>query len=170
MPFPFCLSPLKTQCQPRLRLGRQWFSRSNNFPCNPLPHNYHINWMLIKYIVYITSADFKNNPGQVNICVCISYSIYSTLILRQLESVVNGMRINVGQSIFFLISPVVKGYEPLPSSALVIMVWFHDSACDIEFYQMFSCQIRINYFTWKYNILRYYFDCLLFLFALRTVQ
>ena len=26
----------KNQCQPRLRLGSQWFSRGDNFPCYPL--------------------------------------------------------------------------------------------------------------------------------------
>ena len=31
--------------------------------------------MLIKYFVYITLG--KNNPGQVNVCVCISTSIHS---------------------------------------------------------------------------------------------
>ena len=44
---------------------------------------------------------------------------------------VSSTRINSEQSIFFGISPVVGQYHPLP-----VRAWFHNSAGDIDFYQM----------------------------------
>ena len=48
---------------------------------------------------------------------------------------VNRKPINSAQSIIFGISPIVKHNNPLqvPSG---VRVWFHDSAGDIDFYQM----------------------------------
>ena len=40
-------SALENQCQPRLRLGRHWFSRGDNFPMLP-SHAVNI------YIIHIT--------------------------------------------------------------------------------------------------------------------
>ena len=55
-----CMSPLENQCQPRLRLGRHWFSRGDNFPCYLLMPS-----MFIQYSISLTYAqdqkDFKRN-------------------------------------------------------------------------------------------------------------
>ena len=53
-----------------------FFSRGDNFPCYPLVQSIIIvlYWMLhviIKYIVY-SNVWFQNNPGLINIWVCIS--------------------------------------------------------------------------------------------------
>ena len=66
--------------------------------------------MLIKYM------STQNNPGQVHICVCISYSVYSNTHMTPVR--INGepygnklCAVNI-----FGISPVVKQYHLLPSS------------------------------------------------------
>ena len=129
-----------------IRLGWHLFSRGDIYPGYPLMQSKIIilYWMLIKYIVYITFG-FKT--------IQVKW-IFQTLIRRQSESMVNRTRINSAQSIFFL------EYHPSSSNItrcqvqLRVRVWFHDSEGDIIFfYQNVSQPIRINYFTWKYNMI-----------------
>ena len=59
---------------------------------------------------------FQNNPGQVNIWVCISYSVNSNAHTTPVRIYGEQYAQNSAQSIFFGISTVVKQYHPLPSS------------------------------------------------------
>ena len=70
-----------------------------------------VNW--IHHLLYVL---YQNNPGQVNICVFISFYVYSnanTVVRRQSESMVKRTRINSAHSTFFGISPVGKQFHPL---------------------------------------------------------
>ena len=60
---------------------------------------------------------------------------FQTLKRRQTECMMNRTRINSAQTIFFEISPLVKQYHlcQVPSR---VREWCHDSAGDIDFYQM----------------------------------
>ena len=132
------MSPRENHCRPRRKQFPMLPSRAVNYIIS--------YWMLIKYIVYITFG-FKSNPGQVWIFVFVLRTPYTqTLIRCQSESMMNRT-----QSRYFL--------EYHPSSSNItrcqvpsrVRAYFHDSAGDIDFYHM-PQQIRINYFTWMYNI------------------
>ena len=113
----------------RRRRGWHWFLRDDNFP-----------------MLHVPSRAANNNYIILNV----------VNIRRQSESMVNRTRINSVQIIFFGISPIVKHYQPLPSpiTCWCVVSWFSG------WYWFLSnvCQpIRINYFTWKYNII---YDCI----------
>ena len=113
-------------CQPRLRLGRHWFSRGDNF---------HVIFSCSQYLLYSL--------------FCTPY--IQTLIQLQSESMVNCTHINSAQSIILGISPVVKQYYPLPRSINCegVVSWFSGW---YRFLSKVSQPIRTNYFTWKYDI------------------
>ena len=91
--------------------------------------------MLIKYVVYITCG-FKTIQVKWITKFVFRTPKIQTLIRRQSESMVNRTRINFPQSIFIL--------DHHPSTSNVtrckvpsrVKAWFHDSADDIDFYQM----------------------------------
>ena len=66
--------------------------------------------MLIKYMYT------QNNPGQVQICVCISYSLYSNAHMTPVRIYGEPYGHKLCAVDIFLISPVVKQYHLLPSS------------------------------------------------------
>ena len=142
------MSPRENQCRPRRSRGWHWFSRGDIFPFYPLVQSIFIilYWMLIKYIVYITFG-FKSNPGQVWIFVFVLRTPYTqTLIRCQSESMMNRT-----QSRYFLEYHLSSSNITRCQVPSRVRAYFHDSAGDIDFYHM-PQQIRINYFTWKYNI------------------
>ena len=65
---------------------------------------------------------FQNNPGQVIIRACISYSLYSNGQLTPVRIYVNSTRINFALSISFWISPTVKFRHVLGSGFMIQMV------------------------------------------------
>ena len=116
-------------CHPKKTNGRgwHWFSRVDNFPCYPLVQSIIIilYWILIKYIVYIM---FGFKTVYLSIWVCISYSVNSNAHTTPVRIIL--------RSRYFL--------EFHPSSSNItrcqvpsrVRAWFHDSAGDINFYQM----------------------------------
>ena len=117
------MSPRENQCWPRRSRGWHWFSRGGNFPCYPLMQSIFIilYWMLIKYIIYIT---FKTIQIKWIFEFVFRTLKIQMLIQYQSESMVNRTRINSALSIYFC---------QVPSR---VRAWFHDSAGDIDFYQM----------------------------------
>ena len=92
-------------------------------------------WKLYKYIVYITFC-FKTISVKWLFEFVFRYLLIQTIIRRQSESLVNRLRLNYTEPIFFL--------EYHPSSINIIRcqvpsrvrAWFRDLAGDIDFYQM----------------------------------
>ena len=109
--------------------------------------------MLIKYMVYITFG-FKNNQGQVNIRVCISYSVnsnaHTTPVIIYGEPDAHKF---CAVDIFWNISrrqailPVAKFHHVV----LLISGW-------CWFLSNVSQPIRINNFTCKYNITSFHIN------------
>ena len=107
-----------------------WFSRGDNFPCYPLVQSIIIilNWMLIKYIVYITFA-FQTTQVKWIFEFVFHAAYIQTLIhvRRQAESMVIRTRINSALSIFHwnitrlqAISPVAKFHHVLRCGFMMI--------------------------------------------------
>ena len=159
------MSPRENQCRPRRSRGWHSFSRGDNFPCYPL-----VQSIIIIYItIIILNVDllhrllyvwFQNNSGQVNIWSCISYSENSNLIRRKSESMVNRKRINSAHRCFLEYHPSTSNITScqVPSR---VRAWFHDSASDIDFYQMSLSQsestilhesIILFYVTWVTHV------------------
>ena len=111
-------------------------SRGDNFACYPLIQLKKIilYWMLIKYIVKITFG-FKTIQVKWIFVFVFRTPYIHTLIRRQSESMVNRTRINSAQSIFFLYHPSSSNINRCQVLSCV-RAWFHDSAVDIDSYQM----------------------------------
>ena len=71
--------------------------------------------------------------------------LVQTLIRRQSESMVNRMRINSAQSIFFGISPVAKFHHVIGRGFMIQRVI-------LIFIKSLSAN-QYQYFTWKYKII-----------------
>ena len=102
-------------------------------PSHAVNNYYNIIIMNVYSIHRLHYVWFQNNPGQVNNYVCTSYSVNSNAHMMPSEFMVNPMRINSAQSIFFGISPSNITRCQVPSR---VRAWFHDSEGDIDFYQM----------------------------------
>ena len=130
--------PKSIVAKPRLTL----VSRGDNFPCYPLVQSIFI-------ILKVNSKHrlhyvwFQNNPGQVNIWGCISYSVNS-------NAHPTPVRI-YGEPCAHKFCTVVIILEYHPSSSNVtrcqvpshVKAWFRDSAGDIDFYQMSQSDLTI---------------------------
>ena len=90
-----------------------------------------VNWTQHLHYVW-----FQNNPGQVNIWVCISYSVNSNILT-------SSVRI-YGEPYAHKFCAVDIFLEYHQSTSNItrcqvpsrVRAWFHDSAGDIDFYQM----------------------------------
>ena len=129
-------------------------------------------FFMFKYCCYIPSRMFRlakltSNHNYLHRLVskqsrsskylfCISYSVcsnsHTTPVRIYGEPYVHKF---CAVNILFGISPVVKHYNPLPSSITCwgVVSWFSGW---YWFLSNVSQPIRINYFTWKYNIWNYY--------------
>ena len=115
------ISPQENQCRPRRSRGLHWFSRGDNFPCYPLVQSIYLYYtecyLIIKYMHRLHYVWIQNNPGQVNVWICVSYSVnlnaHTTPVRIYDEPYVHKF---CEVDIFFGISPVVKQYHPLLSS------------------------------------------------------
>ena len=67
--------PMSTETKPRLT--SHWFSRGDNFPCYPLVQSIYLLYYTECWLNTSSTLRFQNNPGQVNIWVCMSYSVNS---------------------------------------------------------------------------------------------
>ena len=108
-----------------------WFSSVDNFPCYPLLQSISIILysMLIRYLVNITFG-FKTIKVKWIFLFVFRNPYIQTLIWRQSESMVNRTCINSAHSIF------LEFTRRQAISLVFVRAWFHDSAGDIDFYQM----------------------------------
>ena len=84
--------------------------------------------MLIKYIVYITFGFKTIHVRRMSLLFVLrTFNIYDAM---QSESMVNRTRINL-RSRYFLGGTITRCQVPSR-----VRAWFHDSAGDIDFYQM----------------------------------
>ena len=124
--------------------------------------------MLIKYIftLHYIYVCFQNNPGQVNIWGCISFSVNSNAHTTPVRIYGDPFAHKFcAVDIFGEYQSAVKQYHPLPSSitCLGVVSWLSGL---YWFLSNVSQPIRINYFSWKYNIVKWNADHSCFL-ALR---
>ena len=117
-----------TEANPRLKLLFQGWQ----FPL--VQSIIILYWMWIKYIVYITFG-FKTIQVKWIFEFVFRTPYIHPLIRRQSESMVNRTRINSAQSILFGISSVACNITRCQLTSRVT-AWFHESAVDIDFYQM----------------------------------
>ena len=125
--------PMSTEAKPRLTLVFEGWE----FPMLPsrAVNIYHIilNVNSIHRLHYIR---FQNNQGQMNIWVCISYSVNSNA---------HRTPVRIYSELYahkFCAVDIFLEYQPSSSNITRCQVqsrvraWFHDSADDIDFYQM----------------------------------
>ena len=137
--------PLWNEAKPRLTLVFE----GGQFPMLPsCADNIYYIILNVIWIHHLHYVWYQNNPGQVKICVCISYSIYSnahTTPVRIFGEPYTHKFCAV--DIFWNITRCL-----VPSH---VKAWFHDSAGDINFLSNIFQPIRFNYLTWKYYIKTY---------------
>ena len=100
-----------------------WFSPDDNSPCYPLVQSIIIilYWMFCNSLSTSSILRLVSKHFQVKWIFVFVFSspFIQTLIRHQSESMVNRMRINSAQSIFFGISPVAKSHH-----VLGLVLWF----------------------------------------------
>ena len=102
-------------------------------------------YLIIRYMHRLHYVCFQNNPGQVNVGVCVSYSVNS-------NAHTTPVRI-YGEPYAHKFSAVDIFLEYHPSSSNItrcqvpsrVRAWFHDSAGDIDFYPMSLTQSECYY-------------------------
>ena len=125
-------------------------------------HSYRIETDIIVIVVFVGRMDFLFFQKAVGVTFRFRKILYKYWMHERVtwdchpekfkvNPGWNRTCINSAQSIFFGIKQKITRCE-VPSR---VRAWFHDSAGDVDFYQKVSQPVRINYFTWKYNIFWY---------------